>query len=104
MICLTVSRKDRKKMHRSLCILLALVGSLALIVPTLRAQEDKSETKKMPAAKPGDMHTEMEAMNRAIRTLNKSINDPAKKDANLAAVADLELHTVACKGMIPKTA
>ena len=64
---------------------------------------DSGEPKK-PAAKPGDLHSEMEAMNKAIRTLNKTIADPKKMDANLAAVNDLQFHTIACKGIIPKTA
>jgi soluble cytochrome b562 len=46
----------------------------------------------------------MEAMNKAIRTLNKTIADASKKEASLAAVYDLQLHTVACKKEIPKTA
>ena len=68
------------------------------------ADAPEGEQKKTPAAKPGDMHTEMEAMNKAIRTLNKTIADKDKLAANLAAVNDLQLHTIACKGMIPKTA
>jgi hypothetical protein len=72
-----------------------------------RAAEDapkEGDAPKKPAAKPGDLHSEMEAMNKAIRTLNKSIADPKKLDASLAAVNDLQFHTIACKGITPKGA
>jgi len=86
--------------------LILIAALVACITPTLRAEDAPAgdQPKHAPAAKPSDMHTEMEAMNKAIRTLNKTIADPKKLDANLAAVNELQLHTVACKGMVPKTA
>src|SRR3954451_19134092 len=87
------------------CTVVAVAGLIFGALPLLRAEDaPKEEPKKMPAAKAGDMHSEMEAMNKAIRTLNKTIADASKKDASLAAVYDLQLHTVACKKEIPKTA
>ncbi len=85
--------------------LMLIAALVAAVAPALHAEDAPPEGEKhAPAAKPSDMHTEMEAMNKAIRTLNKTIADKSKLEANLAAVNDLELHTVACKGMIPKTA
>ena len=89
-------------MHRSLFVA-ALSATMLIAAPRFtRAAEDQAP--KKPAAKPGDLHSEMEAMNKAIRTLNKTITDPKKMEANLAAVNDLEFHTIACKGIIPKGA
>jgi hypothetical protein len=81
----------------------ALSAALFVAAPMI-AHAAEDEAPKKPAAKPGDLHSEMEAMNKAIRTLNKTITDANKKDANLAAVNDLEFHTIACKGIIPKGA
>ena len=83
---------------------IAAVVAAVLCVPLLRAADAPEGEGKKPTAKAGDMHSEMGAINRAYRALNKSVADPAKKDASLASVNEMQLHTVAAKGEIPKTA
>ncbi len=50
------------------------------------------------------LHHAMEAMNHDLARLTRMVKDPAKKEAALELIQDLEQHTLAAKGMTPRGA
>ena len=80
--------------------MLAVVGvvGLAGVVQTLPAQE----TKAPQDAK--SLHEEMEAIEKAYRSLKRLVKDPKKLEPALAAVSRMQLHTLNAKDMVPAMA
>jgi hypothetical protein len=74
-----------------------------VVVPALRADDDDHNDQPAPAGKVSLEH-EMGAMGRAYRIIRKQIADPKQNASTLAAVLDLEQHTVLAKGAVPRSA
>lgn len=69
--------------------LLAIVSAFAVAASLAVAEEDTPLSK------------EMSAMNKALRTLKKSANDPSEKAANLAAIDKMKANVAAAAKLEP---
>jgi soluble cytochrome b562 len=69
--------------------LLAFVSAFAVAASLAVAEEDTPLSK------------EMAAMNKALRSLKKSVNDPAEKAANLAAIDKMKANVTASAKLEP---
>jgi soluble cytochrome b562 len=50
---------------------------------------------------PKALHRHMEAINRDLQKITRNVKDAKKNDQSLAAVQDMQVHTVAAKAMTP---
>ena len=98
------------KFNRKMLAVLAMLGLVCVAIPTLRADDDDAPKRPAPpaAGAPGaakvSLEAEMKAMGRDYRTIRQQVKDSTKNASTLAALADLELHTVIAKAAIPRTA
>jgi hypothetical protein len=93
------------QINRKWLLVIAVCGSVAVTVPALHADDDEGGG-KTAAAPAGNvsMEKEMGAMSKALKIISKQVADPTKNSSTLAAVLDLEQHTVAAKGAALRTA
>ncbi len=92
------------KMNRKWLVALALFGCTAVIAPALRADDDDDHGGPPPATGHVSLEREMGAMGKAYRIIRKQVADPAQNASTLAAVLDLEQHTLAAKGAVVRSA
>jgi hypothetical protein len=80
--------------------------STLAILPSLRADEDDEHHQQPATASSGQvsLEREMKSMARDYGTIRKQVADPKQNASTLAAVMDLEQHTVLAKGAALPTA
>ena len=86
------------KHNRNWLIASVVIASAAAVASTLRADDDDDHGNAPPAAGHVSLEHEMGAMGKAYRIIRKQVSDSAQNASTLAAVLDLEQHTLAAKG------
>ncbi len=92
------------KIHKKWLIMLAVCGAVAAMVRGVRADDDDEGPKGGPPAGQVSLEREMGAMGRDYRIIRTQVADASKNASTLAAVVDLEQHTLAAKGAVLRTA
>jgi hypothetical protein len=102
------------KMKRKWLTMLGLCLSVAAAASVLRADDDDKgpgpggrpggpggpPPRGQQAGSPVSLGREMGAMGRAYKLIRAQVSDPTKNASTLAAVLDLEQHTLAAKGAV----
>jgi hypothetical protein len=88
---------------------LVLLGLVTAAVPMLHADDDdKAPPARQGAAAAGTgkipLEREMKAMAASFKIIRAQVKDPSKNATTLAAVLDLEQHTLAAKNGLPHVA
>jgi hypothetical protein len=91
-----------KSKQRWLAALVILVLAI-VVIPVLRADDDDHDDHQEPAGKVSLEH-EMGAMGKAYKIIRKQVADPKQNASTLAAVLELEQHTVLSKGAVLRSA
>jgi hypothetical protein len=81
----------KKTLQRSALVAL----TLTFLLPLCAFAQEKKES---------PLHTEMEAMNRSLRLINRQYTDPAQKTNTLDLVATLEKHADTARTLTPPKA
>jgi len=90
------------KFDRKRFIGLAIIGSFAAVTSGLRADDDdNAPAASQPAV---SLEHEMEQMGREFKIIRNQVSDPSQNVSTLAAVLELEQHTLAAKSGIPRAA
>jgi hypothetical protein len=94
------------KLDRKSLVALALIGSVGSIAAVLRADDDDHDHDAAPAgqAPAVSLEHEMQAINRSFKIIRKQVSDPSQNASTLAAVLDMEQHTLAAKSAVPRSA
>jgi hypothetical protein len=89
------------KFNRNHLYALAIAGSLFTFAGMSRAQDDDTPPASQPAV---SLEHEMEQMGREFKTIRNQLSDPSQNASTIAAVLELEQHTLAAKSAIPRAA
>lgn len=94
-------REQSMKFDRKSLIGLAVIGCVAAVGSTLRADDDDAPPTSQPAV---SLEREMQGMSQAFRLIRKQVSDPSQNASTLATVLELEKHTLAAKSAVPHSA
>jgi soluble cytochrome b562 len=111
----------KMKFNQMWLLRLAVFSAIGMAVPVLRADDDDhGPPPQNHSAGPGDhphpadpppgapprvsLEREMKAMSHDLKTIRGQVKDPTKNASTLAAVQDLEQHTIAAKSATPHVA
>jgi hypothetical protein len=87
------------KLDRKRLAAIALLGSMGVMASALRADDPP------PSSQPTiSLEHEMQAMSQQFKLIRKQVSDPAQNASTLAAVLQLEQHTLIAKSAVPRSA